>query len=169
MGAPLPSSIQREVGVQYSSVLEEGVFKAVKPENLHFTLRFLGDTQASAIPALLAGLRSVHEERFTVTLSKPGHFNFQVLWLSVTQGRESMMLLKRGIDLALGLTLESFTPHLTLARNKNASPASFRNALRALEARAKDFTFTVEAFCLYSSKLEWGGARYEVEASFPLD
>ncbi|MDP9178060.1 MAG: RNA 2',3'-cyclic phosphodiesterase [Gemmatimonadota bacterium] len=65
--------------------------RLVPPENWHFTLRFLGDTPASARDTLISALHSVQlGQEFSVQFDGMGAFprvkRARIIWLGVTEG-----------------------------------------------------------------------------------
>ena len=69
----------------------------------------------------------------------------------------------------IGLAPETrkFTPHITLARLKNASPLDVADYM-ATRGHFQKLTFTASRFVLYSSKASVGGGPYVIEAAYPL-
>lgn len=146
------------------------------PENLHITLRFIGEVdrrQANDIAAELAGLRS---PRFAVRLAGAGAFGagrrVRSLWAGVTPSPE-LSLLKRRVDATCaraGLAPDDrrFTPHVTLARLSGGGG-------RAAAQRAGEIAglvaggFDVEEAVLFESRLGADGPRYERVARYPLE
>jgi 2'-5' RNA ligase len=147
----------------------------VAPENLHLTLRFIGEadgTQAQDIDAALTGLRA---QSFPVTLAGLGRFGngtkLRALWAGV-EANPALERLQAKIEQALqraGLPPEGrkFKPHVTLARFKNGSNVRL---LGYLEAHSLFYAeaFEVRNFVLYSSFLSHNGAIYTPEAVYPL-
>ncbi len=74
---PLPQVIQAALGevAQRLAAQSQGV-KWVKPENIHLTLRFLGDTDPEQVPALAAGLDEIAAQHapFPLRLGETGAF-----------------------------------------------------------------------------------------------
>ena len=60
-----------------------------------------------------------------------------------------------------------FTPHVTLARLRNASPIDVADYI-AIRGHFPKLAFTAERFVLYSSRASVGGGPYVVEAAYPL-
>lgn len=101
--------------------------KWVEEENLHFTLKFLGNVEVSAVPALADAVKAalVGIPAFTVRPLGmgffPGAVRPRVLWVGL-QGElgrlQKIYELINSAHLALGFPLERrpFSPHLTLAR-----------------------------------------------------
>lgn len=115
--------------------------KLVEPENLHFTLRFIGEVPASLVERAAAELEGLQHARFTVRLRGVGAFpnltRPHVIWIGVSDGSGEMQALAEKVDAALrraGLSLsrEEFVPHLTIARVKSAS-RGLQEALRTIQ------------------------------------
>ena len=147
------------------------------PEQLHLTLRFLGDTDETLVAALSAALARVRVEAFVLPLEGLGVFPprgpAHVLWAGVGHGHPRLFQLRQQIDdalLALGLSvdLRMFHPHVTLARVKReASPAALAQFLKQHREFASA-PFRAEAFNLYASELRPTGAVHTLQQGFPL-
>jgi len=146
-------------------------------EQLHLTLRFLGDIDEARIADLTTALARVRVEPFILPLEGLGAFPprgpAQVLWAGVGHGHPRLFQLRQQIDdalLALGLSvdLRIFHPHVTLARVKReASPATVVQFLK----QHREFAaapFRAEAFNLYASELRPAGAVHTLRQGFPL-
>lgn len=145
-------------------------------ENLHLTLRFIGEVAEDVAEDLAAELDAVRAEPFPVTLSGAGHFEsgrrVRTLWLGVEKN-DALTALYDRIDAAVlraGLPPEGrrFHPHITLARFRNGRPAAVRDWLAA-NGMFRAFPFMVESFVLFSSHLRSKGALYRSEVKFPLN
>lgn len=101
--------------------------KWVKPENLHFTIKFLGEVPEGRLPELREAFRESLAGRRSFTLLLAGLGTFppkgrpRVVWIGVPEGTEELEKLRDGIDealLPLGFPREerAFRPHLTLGR-----------------------------------------------------
>ena len=147
----------------------------VGPEQLHLTLRFLGETDEALFHAVKTALAEVSAPNFELRLRGAGVFpnpsRARVLWVGLGDSPPLLDLQKQIENkiTALGFAAETrgFSPHLTLARFK-FSPRreieAFLNRYRDLESP----NFPVENFHLYSSRLNPQGAEHRIEASFPL-
>ena len=104
--------------------------KLVEPENVHITLKFLGDTDESQIDEIDKIMKDAVKEidPFNIQLEGAGVFPNQnyikVIWIGIKQG-EPIGLIARKIDEPLskiGFKKEKrgFSPHLTIARVKSA-------------------------------------------------
>jgi 2'-5' RNA ligase len=105
----------------------------VDPEQAHVTLKFLGDTDDSQLPALTDELAAAvddagvgpFEARFGGYGVFPSLDYISVVWLGVEAGSEEMTALHEAIEertVAMGFAPEDhdFTPHVTLARMDHA-------------------------------------------------
>lgn len=147
-----------------------------RPEQLHLTLRFLGDVPLAQQEGMVDRLAAVHVEPFILPVEGLGTFPPtrppRVLWAGIGHGHPRLFQLRQRLDdalLATGLELDvrTFHPHATLARcNEDAAPA-VAQWLRA----HRDFTappFRVESFDLYASELRPSGAVHTLKRRFAL-
>lgn len=153
----------------------------VRPEGVHLTLKFLGETPrekvASITQALAASTAGIapHE----LSLGKLGTFGSRgsprVLWVDLEGDLEQLRRLAEQVERALmplGFPPENrrFSPHLTLARVR---PESAREVARSLEQAVAAVTapkaaIEVREVALMLSKLGPGGAVYTQLEAFPL-
>jgi 2'-5' RNA ligase len=121
--ATLQDSLIRDV--------ERGAVRWVGPDNIHLTLKFLGDTEPAAVKQLGDVLQRLARkiEPFRFHLGKLGCFpnprRPRVIWVGIEGDLEPLLGLQRAIenDLgALGWPAEErrFQPHLTLGRVKDS-------------------------------------------------
>lgn len=148
-----------------------------RPEQLHLTLRFLGEVEVALRAMLEAALARVAVEPFVLPVGGLGVFPprgpARVLWIGVGRGHPRLHQLRQQIDDALlgaGLALDVriFQPHVTLGRVKDEAPpgavAQFLKQHREFEAAP----FRASAFVLYASELRPAGAVHTPERTFPL-
>lgn len=149
--------------------------RRVPADQLHLTLRFIGDADETSFKAIRDTLALVSCPTFTLLLKGVGCFPSpkrpRVLWTGVEAG-EPILILQEKIERALneaGLKPETrpFSPHITLARLKETWPAGF-TAFQSRHASFQSPPFAVEAFHLYSSTLTPKGAIHRREATYPL-
>ncbi len=150
--------------------------KWTTPENLHLTLRFIGETLAENVPAIKAALRTVQASQFSLRLSGLGLFERPgqtILWAGFEDCR-ALLALKQRIDAALAANAGTapdrgrFSPHVTLGRSKKAAPDALRDFTGAHGRKIAE-EFTVASFVLFRSMLAPGGAIHHAEESFTLD
>jgi RNA 2',3'-cyclic 3'-phosphodiesterase len=154
--------------------------KWVEPENLHWTLQFLGDlTDVEMAEACLRTVRAAaRHEGFTVEAKGVGAFPSihrpRTLWLGAGEGGEKMCALQADIEQALsslGFRGENrkFVPHLTLGRVGRGSDGG--KVLAERLAKLADFdggVMGVDAVTVFASELGPEGPTYHVLAHAPL-
>lgn len=169
----LPEPVRERLGALCAGV--PGA-RWIDPVNLHLTLRFIGDVENPVADEIDAALSGIHAPRFDLWLRDVGVFGrgraARALWVGV-DANDTLLRLQGKVENAVcaaGLAPEmrKFTPHVTLARLRNASAAR----LRRFVAEHTGFTagpVPVEQFTLYSSFLSSSGAIHTPEATYPLD
>ena len=143
-------------------------------ENYHLTLRFIGDIEHHMADEVADALGRVHRRPFTMGFSGLGAFGGKKphSLFAVPTGCPDIYDLQAeiaGICRRLGLAPDprKFTPHVTLARLRNTSPAAVANYL---SARGGFYVppFKVSQFTLMSSRNSVGGGPYIAEEIYPL-
>ncbi len=149
------------VTVQSLAVATGADLKLVEPENIHMTIRFLGDVSLDLVDRIFEEMRSIKFKPFPVQLFGIGVFpnlNFpRVLWAGMTFGAEQLQGVFNQIEPkleALGLPPErnAFSPHLTIARVRSGRNKSQLADFVAKNAKL-DFG-SVEARCLRLKRSE---------------
>ena len=143
-------------------------------EQLHLTLRFIGEVDGRDATAVDDALSLIEAPRFSLALKGVGEFGGKTphaLWAGV-RDKEPVAFLQRKIETALqraGLPAEQrkFVPHVTLARLRGSPRGRVMDFLtdHALFASPP---FDVEAFILYSSVLTPNGSLYRAERAYRL-
>ena len=141
-----------------------------KDEQIHLTLRFIGEVDRHRAGDVHAALGAIHHPRFEIALHGLGTFERrgqpETVWAGVAP-HEPLKTLHNKIDNSLarvGVEREqrAYFPHITLARLKRSS-GSVRNLLEQSGGLASP-PFPVEAFSLFESQLTPEGAVYsEIE------
>jgi len=144
--------------------------KIVKPELLHLTLKFLGDTDEELVDEIgkriessIAGIAP-----FDISLKGMGAFpslsNIRVVWVGIEDGRPLVAIAQRLDSLLQDLGFErdkkGFVPHLTLARTRSGrNIAKVQEILRGNPAT--DFgRYAVDRILLKKSVLSPQGPSY---------
>lgn len=151
--------------------------KWVRPENIHITLKFLGETENSKLTAIQSALSTIRSSqavalKFLGLGFFPNENRAKVFWAGI-ESSENLPAIAEDIDHSmhkLGFPLEHrpFTPHLTLARFEPPGiPAKLFAA--AEERSSREFgSLTAREFHLIESKLKPSGAEYTTLHSFPF-
>jgi 2'-5' RNA ligase len=147
----------------------------VPPENMHLTLRFIGEVSEADAGDIDLELSRISAPPFEVALSGVGHFGsrgqVRALWAGAERNPE-IAGLQAKVELACvraGRAPEQrrFHPHVTLARCRDTRTARVEGFVADHDAfRAP--AFPVSAFVLYSSQLGRGGPVYTPEAHYAL-
>ncbi|HTT82281.1 MAG TPA: RNA 2',3'-cyclic phosphodiesterase [Rhizomicrobium sp.] len=144
-------------------------------EQLHLTLRFIGEVDGRDAAAIDDALAAIRAPRFTLELRGVGEFggkNPRALWVGVREDAP-VLHLQRKIESALqrvGLAAEErkFAPHVTLARLR-ASPRDRVITFLATHALYASPPFEVNNFILYSSQTTPNGSLYRPERAYALE
>ena len=143
-------------------------------EQLHLTLRFVGEVERPVANDLADALTAIHAEKFVLRIQGVGRFeqrNSGALWAGV-EPKPPVAALAAKIERAcmtVGLEPErrAFHPHITLARWKGRRTREVKDFLERNHALKSD-PFEVGRFTLFESRLSRHGAHYEEVAAFPL-
>lgn len=172
----LPQEIQERLN-QIINRLKEQMgdvpVRWVDPENIHLTLKFLGDVSVTNIQVLQELLYAEVNSYKPMVISVGGLGAFpklrspRVIWVGVESPPE-MVSIQRGIDAQtarIGYPSDSrpFSPHLTLGRvSRNASPPEVRVIGDVLNSQKIGFlgVARVMGIHLYRSDLKPSGAEY---------
>lgn len=146
----------------------------IESDNLHLTLRFIGDIDNRQARELADFLSAIEVHAFEMRLEGLGTFGGREprsLWAGVSAGSELDALARASerAARAAGLKPEgrNFKPHVTIARlNKPRIEALTRFLTR--HGRFRSEPFVVSRFVLFSSKPLVGGGPYVVEEAYPL-
>jgi 2'-5' RNA ligase len=146
-----------------------------RPELLHVTLSFFGDTDEATTTALRTALEAIKSDPIQLrlagvgTFAKSTHKSPHVLWAGVTPCPR-LATLKQEIDaaaLTCGIPTEArkWNPHLTLARFKRPPGPDLKQWIEA-HATLQIEPFDVREFHLYESQLTDSGAVHTILQSF---
>ena len=102
----------------------------VKPENIHLTLKFLGDVKTKMLPSVIETLRDVCKDLrpFDTTLTQSGVFpdlrHPRVVWIGLDDTDGNLARMARSLETTLGnigLRKErrDFQAHITVGRIKS--------------------------------------------------
>ncbi len=143
--------------------------KLVEPQNLHFTLKFLGNISELQVEEIKNSLTPLFSQyaQFQILLKGIGVFpseNYiRVIWIGI-EDSETLVTLMEAVDNKLdelGFRKEnSYIPHLTIARVKKLSEREKLVKLLREIASETIGKFTVKKIVFYRSKLLPSGAMY---------
>ncbi|MCE2510904.1 MAG: RNA 2',3'-cyclic phosphodiesterase [Alphaproteobacteria bacterium] len=172
VGIALPEEVQVRLGMLCSGLPNA---RWVRPENLHMTLRFIGEVGEDVAEDVDDSLQGIRAQSFSMSLSGLGFFGNgrspRQVWVGVE--RNPLLLhLQEKIESAIvraGLPPErrKFVPHVTLARLRGQNVARLQSFLSVHEP-FREGPFAVDCFTLFSSKLSHNGSIYRAEADYLL-
>lgn len=96
--------------------------RAMRPENVHLTLAFLGSTPPAVLPALSEAAQRVTPRSFTLRIDEPGYWRHnQIAWAGVREPPSELDALVGDLRAALVEAKIAFDPkpfvaHITLVR-----------------------------------------------------
>ncbi len=136
--------------------------KLVEPENIHITLKFLGDTEETLIDDIVHCMKEsvISTKPFSITLQGTGVFpnkNYmKVIWLGIQDNGQIApiaQVLENGLA-SLGFKKETrgFSPHLTVGRVRTAK--NKEKLLTTLELHREDEFTTQEVHTILLKKSE---------------
>ena len=143
----------------------KGIFWA-KPQNLHVTIKFLGDTDDEIVPQLIGSITKIASQfpTFALRLDGPELLGKRVMSIKIGSDTPTIFDLEKRMDTeceSLGFKREGrrFHPHLTLARIRDprsagALPREFCNT------QIEPVAFDVREIVLYESRLTPSGSVY---------
>lgn len=148
----------------------------VIPEQLHLTLRFIGDAGEEQKNRLIKELLAIQFIKFRLVLTGIGFFQThgipRILWTGVLNSPPLVNLRERVENACISAGLlpddRHFSPHLTIARIKNGTKDDIRRYV-ATHNGFRSSRFEVDGFSLYSSTLEKDGALHRVIVKVDAD
>ncbi|MBS1791149.1 MAG: RNA 2',3'-cyclic phosphodiesterase [Acidobacteria bacterium] len=175
----LPNSVKAELAKLQTELRRTGAdIGWTNPENIHLTLRFLGEIEERKVDELKRVCAEIAAEfqPFSLCLKDTGYFpDFRrprVLWVglggSIEIAAQLQNRLEQGVS-ALGFDREdkSFKPHLTIGRvksGKNVKPLVAKADMYPLP----ELPFDVGEIVLFKSELLPAGARYTALGKWKL-
>lgn len=132
------SEVLRKLIQVRNTLLASGAdIKPVEDENIHLTLRFIGEIPAGLVGMICSEITGLRYEKFKIHVKGIGAFpSFnrpRVIWAGVEDGSDKVINIHKQVEkiirrLGIPPEREEFTPHITIARVKS---------MRGLEALIK--------------------------------
>lgn len=150
----VPKNILEEI-TKIQKMLPEFTGKFTETENLHLTLKFLGDIDEEMLPEIRRRLKEVKFKNFETQISEIGVFSphyLRIVWLKL----DNCENLQKTIDEKLSDIFEKeerFMSHLTIARIKKIEDRkSFLEQLEKIKIPSRLY-FNVKSFKLKKAEL----------------
>ncbi len=157
----------------YPNLSKNRALNWTKPQNLHLTLSFLGDTDISLIPNIIYALDTslAQSDNFTLQFKGLGCFpnvhKPRILWMGIEDPITLLSVYKRVTNTLkpiLPLNRQRFSPHITLARIKDFTTTDTFTDISTLvnQNLLTDFGKQLADYVtLYESHLQPGGPIYK--------
>ncbi|MEQ8286174.1 RNA 2',3'-cyclic phosphodiesterase [Thalassospira sp.] len=148
---------------------------AQTPDNMHITLKFIGNVDPGLAAEIDQALAAIAFEPFDLQVQGLNVFassrKIRIFWAGVKDQPVMRQLASRVENALLALEecpdmdMRKFTPHITLGRNRNAARATIEQAV-ADHVSLSSRVFTIDRFCLYQSHATTDGPEFRVIAAY---
>lgn len=171
-------SLPQEIKNYLTAIIQEfkkiaADVKWVKPENLHLTLKFLGEQEEKRIKKIKEILEVVAGQRKSYALELGGIGGFpkleypRVIWIGLSKGTQETLNLVQELEKEiskLGIPQEKkpFATHITLGRVRSAlNREKLVACLKDFAIAKEKLNFSAQEIVLYKSTLTAQGPIYE--------
>ena len=181
---PVPDPVKEELRrLQHElrAHLPDDAVRWTRPEQVHLTLKFLGNVPVEQVEELAGAMRAVCGEFSPIAMraEKLGFFPSRgvprVLWVSVRDEREELLRLQRAVNSTVtrvlaGMEEERFTGHLTIGRARNMRPAHGHKLMQLADGfQGRVFgDWHADVVEVMRSELSSEGSRHSCLATIPL-
>ena len=170
-GLEIPSELASDLALMRGGLLGA---RWIDVENYHITLRFIGDIDDGTARDVYATLERIRRRPFKVTIEGLSSFGGDRPRAIIAKAKPEQPLIELQAEQErlirrLGIPPEQrkFTPHVTLARLRDASAFAVADYL-STRGYFLSRQFEANRFVLFSSRDSVGGGPYVVEAAYPL-
>jgi 2'-5' RNA ligase len=158
--------------------VKKGDVNWVNPDNIHLTLKFLGEIKDAKVVEVCNIVKAVagRHKSFELDIESVGHFggrSARVLWVGAGEGGENLLELQEDIEESLALAgwpqeTREFACHLTLCRIRHPAAGA---KLAQVSEDYKDFklgTMPADSVSVYQSELKPAGPIYTLLGNYKL-
>jgi len=158
--------------------VKKGDLKWVEPNNIHLTLKFLGeisDEQVIEVSEIAKTVAQAHQ-KFNLEIESVGSFggrSAKIVWVGAGKGTDALLALQKDLDDLLAQTgypkeEREFSAHLTLCRVNHPIAGLKIGEAIAQFSHLKLGSIAADALCVYQSQLTPAGPNYTLLQSFKL-
>lgn len=169
----LPREVKESIFHEFNQIKSENlvVGNFVPKENLHLTLKFLGEATNENVEKIKKELSQIKFQKFGCKLGKAGFFgnekNIRTIWVDVISPELNHLYKLINKSTIKIQSKDEFVSHITVARvKKTQNSKELINELRKINF--KDADFEVKEFILMKSELMPTGPKYKVLDRFEL-
>jgi len=167
-------SLRGKIGEMQHEISKLGLgVKLVEPENLHFTVNFMGEVNEDEVKRVIKSLDFLRSEpAFKIEISGLHHFGPshrpRTLWLGVNEGMNEMEGLMKAVNENVKAGEMNFSPHLTIARVKSSKNVNVLKDFMMSHSNVKIGEMMVKYVKLKGSELASRGPLYKDVSVFEL-
>jgi len=164
--------------LQSSVDVKKGDVKWVNPENMHLTLKFLGEIKDAKVVEVCNIVKKVasRHKNFELDVESVGHFggrSARILWVGIGEAGDNLRELQKDLERQLALAgwpeeQRDFAGHLTVCRIRNPAAGI---KLAQMSEDYGDFelgTMSADSVSVYQSQLKPTGPVYTVIGNYKL-
>ncbi|MHC4461996.1 MAG: RNA 2',3'-cyclic phosphodiesterase [Planctomycetota bacterium] len=158
--------------------IRKGDVKWVNPENIHLTLKFLGEIKDEKVVEVCNIVKEVtgRHNSFELNIQTVGRFggrSARVLWIGIGEGNDNLLGLQKDLEQQLALAgwpeeKRKFSGHLTLCRVRNPKAGV---KLAVVSEDYRDFklgTLQADSVSVYQSQLTPTGPIYTLLGNYKM-
>ena len=147
------------------------------PNDLHITIRFIGDVDVQQSHEIIKALSSVRKQPFHIEASGLSCFHLKrqtILYCPVTSTRKLTDLTAKVneslVKIGFEMPNKPYVPHITLARLKSSKGLDtfMKKNMKALRLQCKVTNFRLYQSSSQTDKLEGKTTRYDIVKEYPL-
>jgi RNA 2',3'-cyclic 3'-phosphodiesterase len=170
------ADLQKQIALKVS--VKSGDLKWVEPNNIHLTLKFLGeisDEQLTEVKEITETIAQAHQ-KFNLDIESVGSFggrSAKIVWVGAKKGTDELLALQKDLDDLLeqaGYPKEDreFSAHLTLCRVNHPIAGLKVGEAIAQFSNLKLGSIAADAIYIYQSQLTPQGPIYTMLGDFKL-
>lgn len=168
--------VQKILDVQRDFLQTGAKLKLVEPENIHFTLRFLGNIVSATVNKIYEAMKRIEFTPFELELYGVGCFSslsrINNVWIGTRKGKDEITHIYNDLEAQIRMLKippegKGYTPHATIARVKSAYNKDKLAKLISKFSSLEIGSMTVNSIRLKESKLTPKGPEYSILRSIP--
>jgi RNA 2',3'-cyclic 3'-phosphodiesterase len=173
IGAFLPEETKKEVTELQQRIAKLSLFngKSAEEENLHLTLKFLGEVKEEKLPGIKEALGRIKQKTVGTKIEGAGIFTPsrpRIVWLQIRGFEELQKKIDEEMEGVGFKKEERFMSHITISRIKHITPINARKLLEELQKIAPGKEAKVKKFALIESELTPKGPKYKIVEEYKL-